>query len=258
MRITMTGSARPGRGVGGKIIFSLFGLVFAGFGLLAVRGALEDANEAQAMRSWPSAPCVITICQMEDHGEDFRLRLEYTYPVAGQQHTASRYGLTAGYTAQAIGPIKAAEKRYAQGTQTTCHYNPARPGDAVLVLPAVGEARKAVAFTLIFPAFGLFFALLPWWLKGNERQGAGQSNTSKSPKLFLIIFGLIFAGAGAAMIKPLLITPLQKSVAAKSWNAVTATVVSSKVKSHDSDDGTTYSPYIAYRYEVGGGEYFGH
>ena len=34
-------------------------------------------------------------------------------------------------------------------------------------------------------------------------------------------------------------------------------VVSSKVKSHDSDDGTTYSPYIAYRYEVSGEEFFG-
>jgi len=62
---------------------------------------------------------------------------------------------------------------------------------------------------------------------------------------------------GLVAIKPILLTPLQKTNAAKTWDAVTATVVSSKVKSHRGDDSTTYSPYIGYRYEVGGEEFMG-
>lgn len=257
MRISFNTSNRAGKGITGKIIFSLFGLFFAGVGILLVRGAIDDVREVKSMQAWPSVPCEITQCETEDHGEDFRLRLAYSYSVSGEDYTSFRYGLHEYFTSEEIGPIKAAEKRFATGTETTCHTNPDHPSDAVLVLPRVSEARKAVVFTLLFPAFGLFFAIIPWLFMGRGRRTAGTSKKTGGPKVFLILFGLIFAGAGTAMLKPLLITPLQKTSDAKSWTSVSATVVSSKVKSHDSDDGTTYSPYIAYRYEVDGEEYFG-
>ncbi|MDZ8119760.1 DUF3592 domain-containing protein [Pontiella sp. NLcol2] len=107
---------------------------------------------------------------------------------------------------------------------------------------------------MIFSTFGLLFAGLPWIRIRNRRKTEKQEKSTKS---FFIPFGSVFAAVGLLMIKPLLADPLLKTQDAKTWNEVPATVVSSKVKSHDSDDGTTYSPYIAYRYNIGSTEYFG-
>ncbi|WP_372809155.1 DUF3592 domain-containing protein, partial [Pontiella sp.] len=130
--------------------------------------------------------------------------------------------------------------------------------EAVLDLPTVAGAKKGLGFALIFPAVGLLFATIPWLRGRNKRDGEpAKAKKERSPKLFLVPFGSIFFLIGVLMLKPFLFEPLQKTRDAQTWNEVQATVVSSKVKSHNSDDGTTYSPYIAYRYTIDGQEYFG-
>lgn len=245
------------RGPAGKIIFSLFGLFFAFIGTQFVQQEWKGLQEVKAMQQWAQTNGIITSSAVKDHGEDFRLDLTYQYKVDGQRFTASRYGKRKYLTAESITEIKAAEKKFQKGQTQTIFYNPSNPAEAVLTLPTIGKARRGLMFTFLFPGFGLLFAILPWLSGRKSRKKSGNKTSPKSGNRFLIIFGSIFALVGALMIKPLFITPLQKSQDAKTWDEVAAVVVSSKVKSHDSDDGTTYSPYIAYRYEIDGTEYFG-
>lgn len=248
-------STGTGGGIVGKIIFSAFGLFFAFMGSMFVKQEWNSLQETKAMQEWVQTPCTITGSKTEDAGEDFRLRLTYRYTVDGISHKGSRYGKQKHYTAESIGDIKAAQKKYPRGKTVDGHYNPANPPEAVLKLPTVKGARNGLLFALVFPAVGLLFAAVPWLRGGKNKKGANKKELS--PKLFLIPFGSIFAAVGLLMIKPFLIEPLQKIQEAKTWNEVPATVVSSKVKSHSSDDGTTYSPYIAYRYKIDSTEYFG-
>lgn len=255
-------SSRSGGGIAGKIIFSAFGLFFAFIGTQFVKQQWKSLEETKAMQQWVQTTCTIISSEVKDDGEDFRLEVAYRYEVNGEIFTAERYGKQKYSTAETIVEIDRLQKQLPVGKAFNCYYNPAKPSDAVLRLPTLKEARTSLGFTFLFPGFGLLFATLPW-LGGRRKaktrpeplvKTATKKHSGKWPP---IIFGAVFAVIGLLVLKPLVLTPLQKTRAAKTWGTVEATVISSKVKSHTSDDSTTYSPYIAYAYEVGGEEYLG-
>jgi len=70
-----------------------------------------------------------------------------------------------------------------------------------------------------------------------------------------VLFGLVFAGAGAAMLVFMTVLPLARMAGAGDWRPVPATVVSSSVTTHSDSAGTTYGVEIEYRYEVNGRSY---
>lgn len=241
-------------GIVGKIMMTGFGLFFAFIGSQFVKQEWQSLQEAKAMQRWTQTTCTIETCTVEDAGEDFRLVLSYRYTVNGRSYTSDQYGKQQHFTAESIAEIKAVEKKLHPGKTVDGYHNPSDPSQAVLDLPTIGSAKSSLGMSMIFPAFGILFATIPWLRK--KRKIKSHSKEA-SPKIFLFIFGSFFALFGSLMLKPFLIEPLQKTQSATNWEAVPAVVVSSKVKSHSSDDGTTYSPYIAYRYEINGQEYFG-
>ncbi len=248
--------ASVGGGIFGKLIFSAFGLVFALIGTQFVKQEWKTLQDVKAMQQWAQIPCTIKTSRTEDDGQNFRLAFVYRYSVGSTDYTGTRYSTRPYLTAETIGEIKRAEKRFPPGKTVPGFYNPADPAEAVLHRPAVSAAKRAAGLTLIFPAFGLLFAGLPW-LRGRRKKKAEKKNEEVSAKQFLVPFGSVFVLVGLLTLKPLLADPLVKTQDAQTWNAIRAVVVSSKVKSHRSDDSTTYSPYIAYRYVVDGTEYFG-
>ncbi|MDF7806385.1 DUF3592 domain-containing protein [Pontiellaceae bacterium B12219] len=242
-------------GITGKLIFSAFGLFFAVFGLLFVKQEWKSLQATNAMQQWAPMVCTIKTCTVEDAGNDYRLSLSYRYTVNGQTYTADQYGKQRYLIRKSFGEIKDAEKKLLPGKNIDGFHNPADPAQAVLDLPTPGSAKTSFGLTLLFPAFGILFAALPWLRgKGNTND---KVKKERSPKTALILFGTVFVFAGGLMLKPMVIEPLRKIKNARTWESVPAVVVSSKVKSHSSDDGTTYSPYIAYRYEIDGQEFFG-
>ncbi|MDH3981988.1 MAG: DUF3592 domain-containing protein, partial [Kiritimatiellaceae bacterium] len=250
------GKTRTGGGNAGKLIFTAFGLAFAIFGSIFVKQQWTALLATKAMQQWEQLPCTIVSSEINESSEDYRLNVSYTYTVNGSIHTGTRFGKQPYYTAGTVAEVDRMRKNYPPGATTSSHYNPAAPAESVLELPSMVRAWAGLVLTLIFPAFGLFFAVIPWHLSRNRKTSSGKGRSTSGKKV-MIILGVIFVLAGGLMLKPLLITPLTKTHDAQTWNSVPATVVSSKVKSHDSDDGTTYSVYIAYRYEVNGEEFLG-
>lgn len=261
MRISPQTTSR-GTGIIGKLIFSAFGLFFAFMGSMFVRQELEALKETKAMQQWIQTPCEITSSDVQDAGEDFKLALSYSYSFDGRDYTATRYSRAQTLTAETITEINQAQKRLSPGTQSICHVNPDHPAEAVFKRPTVKSATRAIGFTLLFPAFGLFFAVIPW-LRGRSKPtvAAPTSTHLKAGKYGLVLFGAVFLLVGLSVTYHIGIKPILKSRDAKTWNTVPATVVSSKVKSHtsrsDGHDRTTYSVYIAYRYEINDEEFVG-
>ncbi|MCB0339343.1 MAG: DUF3592 domain-containing protein, partial [Bdellovibrionales bacterium] len=79
-----------------------------------------------------------------------------------------------------------------------------------------------------------------------------KSSRQKGGSLGARIFGAVFFLIGLGIAYPLIYQPVSGVLKARSWNATECTVISSKVKSHSSDDGTTYSIYVFYSYLVDG------
>ena len=71
----------------------------------------------------------------------------------------------------------------------------------------------------------------------------------------MVLFFLIFAVVGGGILWFLLVRPMVKVVAARSWPAVPCTVVESRVDESSSDDGTTYKALVTGAYNVDGVEH---
>jgi hypothetical protein len=76
-----------------------------------------------------------------------------------------------------------------------------------------------------------------------------QTRNSRSGRIIMFFFFLIFAGAGAGMLYPLGIRPIMQTIDSEDWPAVPCRIISAKVESHSDSDGTTYSIEITYAYE---------
>ncbi|MCA9080442.1 MAG: DUF3592 domain-containing protein [Planctomycetaceae bacterium] len=75
------------------------------------------------------------------------------------------------------------------------------------------------------------------------------------------LFGFVFCGGfltvGSVFLYLLTIGPMLKMSAAKNWQAIPCTIVTSEVGVHRGDDSNTYSVDVTYKYEVNGEEYAG-
>jgi hypothetical protein len=82
---------------------------------------------------------------------------------------------------------------------------------------------------------------------------AARSRRTLAGTVFLLVFGLIFAGVGYAVTfkwgKPL----LDRAEESRTWPSVTGTIEQSEIaQGRDSDGDRTYRPDIVYRYEIDG------
>ncbi|UTF60002.1 DUF3592 domain-containing protein [Gilvimarinus sp. DA14] len=73
----------------------------------------------------------------------------------------------------------------------------------------------------------------------------------------LFLFGAPFAAVGLGFLFWGIVPQLAQWTAMKSWEPVQAQIVSAEMKSHRSDDSTTYSLHATYRYQYQGQNYTG-
>jgi hypothetical protein len=243
-------------GLGGRIGLTLFFGVFFAMGSVFTGFLVRDAVNALRSRTWPTADAEILASSVEMGADDYRFAVRYRYQYDGRSYESTifqeRYNGGDNYARP-----QQLVARYPVGSKVRCYVNPAHPAEAMLALRSPWIAL-AIPFPLIFVAIGLGGMWFAWRrTKPDNAAPTPISSTRRSlnSNRVGVVFCAIFAVIGAALFYFLTVRTFLKVQAARSWPTVPCVVESSRVKSHDSDDGTTYSADILYRYQVAGREY---
>jgi len=246
-------STRPG-----KFFATVFGLFFIGMGLLftgfIVRQTVTDVKSL----SWEKTPCTITGGKVTTVSDGYAFEVEYSYLVNGAAFRSRQFkpGI-AGSTHDDVSKADALARQYAPGVDTFCFVNPANPAEAVLARGSLWTGLL-VLFPMIFVVVGGAVIYGAWTTsagKPETRSFSAKASGTKFGRFFLAGFFLIFFVAGSGFGYFLVFPELTRYMNADNWVKTPCVVQSSRVKSHDSDDGTTYSVDIVYEY-VFNGQFF--
>jgi hypothetical protein len=243
----------------GRLGLSLFFLFFFAMGSLFEVLILRESGRALGQRSWRKTPCTIITSVVQERGDGespYAFSISYRYECGGKTHNSSAYkrGYSGSSTYSAARDLV---QKYAAGRATVCYVNPANPDEAVLQRDSALIGLAAL-FPLIFVAIGAGGIYFLWCTPSpaQARPIAPVASGAKGKSRYAAAaFFTLFAVAGGAMLYPLGIRPIARTLDARSWAPTPCKVLRAEVRSHDSDDGTTYGVYILYQYEFGGRTY---
>src|SRR3989442_11965981 len=257
LNLRLVAISRPS-GILGRLFGTVFFLFFLGMGVLFVVLIAKEALERAETFRWPTVPCTIVSSSVvtEKSGENpYRFAVDYEYEVAGKSYHSRRAALSDVRSGNYSDTLRMVE-RYPENGHATCYVNPANPQEAVL-------QRSSLWFVLLL-AFPVPFILIGgigivvMWRPSTASVSAMALSRTARPGMssgWLAAFFSIFLIAGLAALVMLLIRPMVKIQQARHWRQVPCTILSSEVRHHRGDKGTTYSVDIFYRYYVNAKEY---
>lgn len=263
---------RGGRGGRfGAVVWSLFGLLFVVVGAVATWGAAVTVVHNQAVRFWDRTSCEITLSDVgvglsgepagEVEGRPLGFSVSYTYRAGGAVQRGHRVRPRLDADPEAPEEAYRLAARYPVGAAVPCYVDPQDPTAAYLE-PASLWQLLLIPATLLFLVVGLLVLAAFWWPKGRRQAAVKrvQAITSRDRKPgqeagCLALFFFVFFLAGAAFFVPFFLVPGWQALESRSWPTAPATVLDSRVASHASDDGTTYSVEVLFRYQVDGRTY---
>ncbi len=263
-------SAR-GRAPGGcgALVAIPFFAVFLAAGLFFEGLIAREFLRTLRTYSWERVECAIESSRVLDQNEqgqptsEFQIEIEYTYSLKGQSYTSRQFALQPKSYSD-YGEAQRLVLRYAAGSKAPCFVNPSDPAQAVLQRGSLWSGF-ALLFPLIFVAIGgggIFFSVrglirrrTPELESAPARPKALSERGGAAGRRVLVLFFGVFLAVGLAVSYFMTLRPLWGVLAARAWQKTPCTVLASSVRSHSSDDGTTYSINILYSYEVAGREY---
>jgi len=250
-------SAQPGKG--SRIFLTLFFGLFLAIGLVIFFVTLKEVYRLIDSYSWERISCFIeerAYTRDSSGDEDFVFTVRYRYQKAGSDFFSTQYS-TGSSSFSDFEDVQRLLIAYKPDSWVDCFINPRNPQDAIL-------ARGSL-FGLLLPLVPLIFVAVGgggiygiwFWKGGSSRpQPISASASRKGGEKWIVSFiMLVFVLVGAPLTYFFTFKTLVSVWQAQSWPEVSAVVESSRVKSHDSDDGTTYSVDILYSYEFGGESY---
>ncbi len=243
-------------GTGGKIGLTLFFLVFFLMGSLFEVLIARDFLARVKRRTWQTVPCTILQSRVEetnDSDHPYVLQVQYEYQYKGRSYQANSYALNYRGSDSYDKTAKLAH-RYAPGSPQRCYVNPKMPQQAVLARGGLWFGLLLL-FPLIFVAIGLGGMIAIWRGAGKETKLKRISIQKNKKPVIAAAFFVIFALVGIGVLIPLFIMPMIRVLDARDWQSIPCRVLRSEVRSHDSDDSTTYSVHILYEYNVNGKTY---
>ncbi|MBK9991906.1 MAG: DUF3592 domain-containing protein [Verrucomicrobia bacterium] len=256
MAISVHSSAKT-LGSGGKVIGTLFFSVFLTMGLFFEVMVVKHTVKNLATFGWNQTQATILASEItppKDDESDPTLHVRYTYIAGGSQFEAQQYARDA--LAHETRDAYQLVERFQPGVQVPCWFNPQNHSESVLARKSPLQALL-VLFPLIFVVIGGGGIWALWFWRGkksNPENNAPQQPISNRPpatgtsRLAMGIFFSIFLLVGVGVGYGFFVRPVIKIVAARNWPTVSCEILSSRVKTHSSDDGSTYSVDVVYRY----------
>jgi hypothetical protein len=255
--VTPDGHSKSGcRSVAGKFFISLFLLVFFGMGSFFLVVLVREFARETATYLWRATPATVISSGIEETGDDedpYRWSLSYRYSFEGGEYTSSQVALSPQGSSN-YDKVQRKAFAHREGSTFRCWVNPKRPEQAVI------ERRNPlfILFALLPLIFvvigggGLYFV---WRREAPKAETVSISKKAvhkKRAMLMPIVLGLIFVAVGGALFVGFGVLPALGLLRAASWDETPCTIVSSTVRSHSSDDGTTYKVDILYEYQAEG------
>ena len=239
--------------LGGRIIGSIFSLVFLGAGLAGLILMGQEALRIIHSRSWPAVPCVIEFSAITNRTSGYEIHIRYHYRIAGKTWHSEQLKLHSS-TSTDYAALQKQIDAYPAGAASQCFVNPIDPSQAILQ----SDVLWILPFMLIplhFAAVGASFIFSLWRGPSAAPIQPTPVPAAKTSTRFLRIFFAIFAIAGALAFYFLVVRVALDVMAARNWSATPCIVQSSTVRSHSNNKGSTYSIDILYRYIVSGRAY---
>jgi len=245
-------------GLGGKLGISLFFLLFFTAGSFFEVMIVREFGQAVSQRFWQKVSCRIIhseVAERDDSERPYAFAVRYEYEFGGQTRTATAYKRTEKGSEKYSDAQKLVEK-YPAGQKASCYVNPKSTAEVVLRRDSL-LIGFTVFFPLIFVAIGAGGLYFTWRTQrpAEARPIAAVAHNRTRGKYGLVAFFAVFGIVGLAILYPLGIRPIARTLDAKSWVEIPCKVLRGEVRSHDSDDGTTYSVYILYSYQYDGQTY---
>jgi hypothetical protein len=147
-------------------------VIFSGIGvLLVIVGGIvfwihrRTAAKQAASMSWPTCEGRVARSWVES-GRDkegrysYSARVQYAYIVNGQNQQCERVAWGGRSSSSNQDDADAEVARYPAGSAIRVHYNPEKPGEAVLEPAAKGGLRTLLFVAIIFVVIGAIFVFL--------------------------------------------------------------------------------------------------
>jgi hypothetical protein len=261
-RIRLSSTSLGSPGLAGRGAATLFFMLFLLGGLLVLAFLGRELLQSLRARTWTVVRCeVLESGVRETDGEGrrsgkFGFAVRFRYEFDGQAYESTRHRLKPE-TFSDYGKAARLVARYEAGSAAVCYVNPREPGEAILEQTSLMLA-PFLLIPLVFVGVGGGGIVMVWRRAPAGVVAAGPISERAARGWggrFLVGFFLIFMLVGGGIFYGFVVRPVLRILEAKTWPAVDCTVVSSAVRSHSGDEGTTYSVDILYVYEFGGREH---
>ncbi|MEP4077864.1 DUF3592 domain-containing protein [Haloferula sp.] len=239
------------RGNGPPLVFGIFWTAFSS--IFVVVGLWATFGESK-VKGWDEVPCQIEtfeITASKKLDPPFRPDVEFSYNHGGR----NRVGTALWREKEGVEDYdELAELREElwSNLEVSCRVNPEDSEEAVLIMD-----QESIWFGLAFAAFGGGFVLVGVGLivsslkKKKAKTAVSSKKDGEMGGLLGCGFFGVFAFAGLGIMFGMVVPKAFTYFKMKSWEEAPAEVIWSRVKSHSSDDGTTYSVDVFYKYQVG-------
>lgn len=241
----------------GRVVGTLFFGIFLAMGLFFLVALGREVWRGAETFGWSERRCEIDRSQVARGGGEQPYRPEVAFHTVDAGPPARGGGIRRGELS--LGSHGEATERlapYPVGGIVSCHVSDS--GEAVLERGPLWLALWML-LPLVFVAIGGGGLVYLW--KPERRDAAGRpvpealgdGAGKRRPGRALVTLGVAFATIGGALLFFFGVRPLWNVHQARDWDRQLCTVEHSSVVSHRSDDGTTYSVDILYRWDRGRG-----
>ncbi|MEM6911853.1 MAG: DUF3592 domain-containing protein [Verrucomicrobiota bacterium] len=240
---------------------ALFGLPFLAAGLFFAYVSGQSLVTALVSQTWEEVPCVVDefrILVDRKADEPFHPKVRYHFQWEGERREGRVLRHESDSREDEYEALAELRWRFLGEGDQVCRVNPANPSENALLAGSAGGGLLGLIFGLVFAVVGggmLVGGVVGWRRRKaavSSEEALSSTEPARGAPWVLVVVASLSGLAGLGMLVGLALPMVATYLDARSWEEVPATVIWSRVKSHEGEDNTTYSVDIFYRYQFQG------